>query len=199
MENNNKGLKITIIFLVIIILGLIGYISYDKFLSNKEEKNETKMETKETVTTSETSKEEATEKEEIEKEVYDYLKMKGVYYVTSPSQDIEHYELTLYENGLYHYEVMYGAETGTIGNYTIVNDEIHLNQFIRHGSDAALHINLNNKILKINSTSEIIDNNPEGSSNPISLKRDDSRDMMDINNLIENEEVFNNAHQFDKE
>lgn len=189
MENkSNKGLVALIIILLITVIGLGGFIAYDKVLNKP---------TKKVV-------EKKVEKKEKNEETYDYSTVKGVYTFKGEADangEYELYTLSLNEDGLYHYESAKMVEEGTIGNYTIVGNEIHLNQIFTHGSDAALSVGLDNKVLKISSKDEIIDETApivapaESSIGKITLKRDSEKEMSDFSNYFNNLEIFNNMHQ----
>ena len=193
MENNvqksNTGLIVLIIILVIAVIGLGGFIAYDKVINSKSEVKEADVE-------------EIEETKEEDKATYNYSTVKGVYTFEGEQDangDADRYTISLSENGLYHYEAYKYAEAGQIGNYTIVGDEIHLNQIFLHGSDAALSVESGTKVLKINSEEEIIDNNPEKLSDKeysqISLKKDSTKEITDFNNCFQNYGIFNNERQ----
>lgn len=183
-QKSNKGI---IVILLIVIIGLVGFIAYDK-INNKEVTNSGNKETK----TSEVSKDNQIEENKNETITYNYSKLKGVY-------TFDYYELDLLDNGLYHYESTEYASTGGIGNYTIVGNEIHLNQLFHHGSDAALDVNFSTKVLKINSIDEIVDEDPSNfnpdNQTSITLKRDATREIFDYEKFIQNHGIFNNERQ----
>ena len=60
------------------------------------------------------------------------------------------YQLYLYEDGTFIYTRAMNAISGNLGNYIIVDDEIHLNYLFSSGSDVALSVMSGNKVLKIN-------------------------------------------------
>lgn len=93
---------------------------------------------------------------------YTYNDIAGLYnYEESIEIDDEtftaSYQLYLYEDGTFIYTRAMNTISGNLGNYIIVDDEIHLNYLFSSGSDIALSVMSGNKVLKINSDNSLTD------------------------------------------
>ena len=152
----NKGLVVSVIVLLIAVLLLGGYIIYDKTNSN-----DVKI----------TKKVENVKETDDKKVKYTYKSIAGVYKFTSnpygEENESDDFTLSLFENGVFHYEQSRMVNSGFFGNYTINNNKINLNYIFVHGSDAALHTIIGddnkskyiNDTLTISSENTIIDSN----------------------------------------
>ena len=152
----NKGLVVSVIVLLVAVLLLGGYIIYDKTNSN-----DVKI----------TKKVENVKEADDKKVKYTYKSIAGVYKFTSnpygEENESDDFTLSLFENGVFHYEQSRMVNSGFFGNYTINNNKINLNYIFMHGSDAALHTIIGddnkskyiNDTLTISSENTIIDSN----------------------------------------
>ena len=152
----NKGLVVSVIVLLAAVLLLGGYIIYDKTNSN-----DVKI----------TKKVENVKETDDKKVKYTYKSIAGVYKFTSnpygEENESDDFTLSLFENGVFHYEQSRMVNSGFFGNYTINNNKINLNYIFMHGSDAALHTIIGddnkskyiNDTLTISSENTIIDSN----------------------------------------
>ncbi len=152
----NKGLVVSVIVLLAAVLLLGGYIIYDKTNSNDVKITKKVEDVKET---------------DDKKVKYTYKSIAGVYKFTSnpygEENESDDFTLSLFENGVFHYEQSRMVNSGFFGNYTINNNKINLNYIFMHGSDAALHTIIGddnkskyiNDTLTISSENTIIDSN----------------------------------------
>ena len=109
------------------------------------------------------------------------------------------YHLYLFENGTFRYQYVMNTIQSTLGNYTIVGNEIHLNYLFNGGSDASLTATNGSKILTINEDKTITDNNAffasKGASKTIKLEKTTNSNTnineYDVNYLINNYALFN--------
>ncbi len=160
MENKSTGKTVAIIILLLAVLGLGGYIIFDKVLNTKEEPTIVEDNAK----TNETSI-----------QTYNYNDVKGLYTYTGQQVHSEandgnitpKYELYLYENGMFYYNYAYLAGEGKIGNYTIVNNTIVLNNLFDTHSDVSLTTTNGTNALTINEDGSLTDNNQ-----PISIVKE---------------------------
>ena len=106
--------------------------------------------------------------------------------------------LYLDENGLFYYKASTMASYGKIGNYTIVEDEIHLNYLFDTNSGAGLEVTQGNKNIKINKDYTLTDDKTLITDlNNINLIKKTSKDEEDwleendITNILNNYEITN--------
>ncbi len=106
--------------------------------------------------------------------------------------------LYLDENGLFYYKASTMASYGKIGNYTIVEDEIHLNYLFDTNSGAGLEVTQGNKNIKINKDNTLTDDKTLITDlNNIDLIKKTSKDEEDwleendITNILNNYEITN--------
>lgn len=125
------------------------------------------------------------------------------------------YHLYLYENGTFYYGYTMNTIQSTIGNYTIVGNEIHLNYLFRGGSDASLTSATGSKTLIIEGNT-ITDNNAPSNTKckstdsdnqmtskcgpvTITLEKDTTNNynsnQYDVNYLINNYKLVNKSNE----
>lgn len=209
MEKTGKGKTVAIIILIVMVLGLGGYLSYNIFDNKKiiDNKNSEIKDLKNEVKEIKEANKKSNSKTKDSKKEYTYENLKGIYEFngqkdTNGNQDI--FSLQLDENGLFVYNSAKYADAGYVGNYTIVNDEIHLNIIFSHGSDAALVVESGTKVLKIESANKIIDNSPNspkdgiggvGKYDKVVLEKNASKQNTKAYYDFDNLGIFNSQHK----
>ncbi len=181
---NSKGLVALVIILLIMVIVLIGYTAYDKVINNSG-KSEKTQNVKADNNNVKESKNNVSEK-------YNYKNMTGIYkfvsepystdesgndYVDSEGES-DNFTLTLFENGLFYYEMSRESVVGYYGNYTIEGDIIHLNYMFELSGGMAIYIisddsdNVENIVsdIKISSATKLIDSNIAGTYNTEDFK-----------------------------
>ena len=190
--------NVFIVVLIIIILGMGGYLVYDKKLSKDESKQE------------KTSEKVVKEEERVnEDKVYTFNDVTGFYTFSEPVPNNEgqqfkfSYSIYLWGNGTFNYRFTMNAGSHVLGNYTIVNDEIHLNYLFEGGNDAGITATTGEKLLKIVDKDHLQDNDGyyvnSGGSKVINLTRDTNRtdnfDEYNVSEIINNYAIFNNENK----
>lgn len=185
MEGKNNS-NVVVILLVVIILGLVGFIVYDKVLNKTDLENNNISNNQEQIAE--------------QKVVYSYNAIKGLYTYESNMKTQNNfnyeYELYLYENGTFIYYEFEGLKSRAIGNYTIVDNKIILNELFRTGTDVGIKVNKEEILttLIINSDNTITDENHDIGS--IVLNKED---LLKEKEFLEQNEnnityIFNNDY-----
>ena len=150
------------------------------------------------------------------KDIAGYYSAKDIVNIGSETFNVG-YHLYLNENGTFYYGYVMSAIQSTIGNYTIVGNEIHLNYLFYGGSDAGLTAATGSKVLTIEDNT-ITDNNAKSAAKcgsktitdndaqstakcgpiTINLEKDTTinynSNEYDVNYLINNYELFNKTN-----
>ena len=147
--------------LAIIVGGLAGYLCFD-LTFDKDNNDEKDIVSEESIS-------------------YTYKDIAGFYSFKEKNTSVTDqdfslgYNLYLWEDGTFKYQYTMNTESSHLGNYTIVDDEIHLNYLFSGGSDAAINSITGNKVLKITDNNTLVDENgyfaSQGGSQTITLKR----------------------------
>ena len=157
MEKKSIGKNILIIISIIVLFGALGYIAYDKIIV-KENKEPVKAGK---------NVQDNTKSNENGVKLYTYSDIKGEYVykgqeIYNEAMDgniTPEYKLYLYDNGMFYYNYAYIAGEGKIGNYTIVNNTIVLNNLFDTHSDVSLTTTNGTKALTINEDGSLTDSN----------------------------------------
>jgi len=187
-ENNNKGI---IIFLIIItiIMGIITILALNGTISLKQKQTE--------------NTEEITDNTQI----YNYSDIKGLYTFVSEKIIEENnneitpsYNLFLYENGMFQYQLSTIYPFGYIGNYIIKDNQIVLNYLFSTNSGASIDVTEGTHTITINDNNKLIDNNQPISNinlTKITLTKDENNTIKYENtfNKINNYEITNNSNK----
>ncbi len=203
----NKGTRLNIItfLLIVAIIAIIimGYFIY-KIYNNqdKEINNSPAGKIDNQVSDIEQPKDDKKNntKEEKTNNDYTYSNIQGLYKATTKDKDGENrkYELYLSETGTFIYVNYVDSETGIVGNYTIVDDQIILNYLFSKGNDAELTATEGKKVLKIGENNIITDSKPEN-TNSSSLELSKEKNSQDdlyystngVNYMINNSNIIN--------
>ncbi len=193
----SKKVYVFIITILLIIIALLClYIFIVK--NNKNQNNES-------------IKKETTTKKEVYNTPYTFNDIYGFYTFSEQNKDssdsnlVYNYSIYLWEDGTFRYQFSMNASNHVIGNYTIINDEIHLNYLFEGGNDAGIKATSGEKVLKIIDKDTLEDSdayfsqNSNTASKNIKLKKDTSRtdnfDEFNVNKIINNYEIENNANK----
>ena len=194
MKKNEGNTAISLILAIVVLL-LVAFILYDKvFVStNNNEQNTNIAVSEETKVNLLENNNISTEKEETT--VYSFEKISGLYEF---SDDKAGYSLYLWENGTFKYEYSdLTAPRGFIGNYTITNNTINLNNLLTTGSDTGLYVTKGEHTLTINSDDSITDSNTVLEQRSVTLKKatlQEEREYLDIYNIyniMKNGDIIN--------
>lgn len=208
-ENNGTKLNIITFLLIVAIIAIIimvaiiimGY-SIHKIYNDKEIDNKQAGKIDNQVSNIEQPKddEKNNTKEEKTNNDYTYSNIQGLYKANTKDKDGENrkYELYLSETGTFIYVNYVDSETGIVGNYTIVDDQIILNYLFSKGNDAELTATEGKKVLKIGENNIITDSKPEN-TNSSSLELSKEKNSQDdlyystngVNYMINNSNIIN--------
>lgn len=186
-ENNNKGI---IIFLIIItiIMGIITILTLNGTISLKQKQTE--------------NTEEITDNTQI----YNYSDIKGLYTFVSEKIIDENnneftpsYNLFLYENGIFQYQLSTFYPFGYVGNYIIKDNQIILNYLFETHSDTSLTVTNGKHTITINDNNTLFDNNQPISNinlTKVTLTKDENTNLNydDIYNKINTYGIINNSN-----
>lgn len=199
MKKNNNGIIVLLVVIIIIMATIIallltGTISLNSNSSANIETN------------NETTNDNSNSKKE--KNSYSYNNMKGLYTFTSEkymdeSNEVQQsFYLYLYENGTFVYRENFMISIRYLGNYTIVNNKIILNNLFSTNSGTGIHVNEKENLVTIEITDNktIVDTSRKieklNLSNITLTKSstDDEKEFLDKNDfldLLNNDEFIN--------
>ena len=154
MKSNNKGVIILLVIIMLLLMALCILFATNKIkLTLQNQKNTNQKMNKENIT--------------LEKnQDYSYSKIKGLYKFEkenltdeSGSEYNATYNLYLYENGTFIYQLSTMASFGYMGNYVIEDSKIKLNYLFSFNSGASIKVTNEKRDLTINSNNTLVDEN----------------------------------------
>ena len=192
-EKNNKGIILTLI-ISIIVMGIITILALTDTINLTNKKLNCSPETKEEIT------------ENIP--TYTYETIKGLYSYKSEMITDENgnnfyaqYNLTLYENGIFQYQLSTLGPFGYIGNYIIKDNKIILNYLFSTNSGTDIEVTEGTHTITINDDNTLSDTNqPIININltNITLTKDENNNSLkyeDLYNKINNYGIINNSNK----